>query len=151
MWLYSTIILSLNNRHGCIVQSFWVLTYLWLYSTITLNLDNRYDCRGQLLWVSTIAWLYSTIILILNNRCVCIVQLINHSDLIDFYITMKGALTWQVHEKCFAGVSQICGSIGDQRDFVDVLDCSFAVMWLSTANKLQPNGANLGTGMCRNF
>ena len=64
---------------------------------------------------------------------------------------MNGALIWQVHDNHFAGVSEIHGSIWDQRDSADMLDCSFVVMWLSTANELQPKGANPGTGMCRNF
>ena len=51
----------------------------------------------------------------------------------------------------FPGVSEIHRSIWNQRDYANVLDCGLAVTWLGTANEMQLNGANLGTGMDRNF
>ena len=64
---------------------------------------------------------------------------------------MNGALTWQLHENQVTDVSEIHGSIWDQRNYADVLDCSFVVTWLGTANELQQRGANPGTGTCGNF
>ena len=120
-WSYSTTVLSVS------------LNIIKLYMYICLQNNN----------VDILNW---------NNN---IVQLFwglsNKHDHIDCYITMKGALTWQVHGNCFSGVSEIHRSIWDQRDYANVLDCSLAFTWLGTANELQLNGANPGTGMCRIF
>ena len=121
-------------------NQFWVLIIAWLSWILTIAL---------LSWISAMAWLSH-----FNNMHDCIMQFFSFNNRcahIEFHITMNGALTWQVHEKHFTCVSEICGSIWDQRDKANVFDCSFAVTWLSTANELQPNWVNLDTGSCWNF